>query len=233
MLEITGRFVPIVTPFTDDGATVSEVRLARLLRFYVKNGAEGFMLASETGEFSTLSGSERKHLLELTQRDIQGALPVVTNVTTLSTSSSLDLAQHAARHGARAVVLIPPYFGDLTQAEHIAHVRVISSHSNLPILLADPKGALKEEATAAISHFPNVHMVWPHPEAEKAHADWFRCYNLTVDPMAGVPDSKSSDFVLRNRAAVAKTLLVDADLEVGSPRMPVQPVPYRDIRKAA
>ena len=225
--------MPIVTPFTDDGATLSEVRLARLLRFYMKQGVEGFMLASETGEFATLSLSERKQLVELTLRDTQGARPIVVNVSTLSTSSSLDLAQHAARHGARGVVLLPPFFGDLTQQEHVDHIRVIANHSSLPILLADPSGTLQDEARTAISHFPNVHMVWPHPDCSATHADWFRCYNLMVDPMAGVPDSKPSDFLLRNRAAVAKTLLVDSDLEVGSPRMPVQPVPYREIRKAA
>ena len=64
MLELAGRFVPLVTPFTDDGSTLSEVRLARLVRFYLDRSVEGLALATETGEFGTLSQDERKQLLE-------------------------------------------------------------------------------------------------------------------------------------------------------------------------
>lgn len=233
MLELAGRFVPLVTPFTDDGASLSEVRLSRLLRHYVQQGVQGFALATETGEFATLSLSERKHLVELVFRETQNAKQIVVNVTTLSTSFSLDLAQHAARHGARAVILMPPFFGTYTQAEHVAHVHMVSKHSKLPIIVVDPLHALQEDATGSISHLPNVHLAWPQTDSVAIHGDWFRCYGLEVDPMSGISGSDAGDFVLRNRAAVAKTLLMDFDLEVGPPRMPTQPIPYREIRKAA
>ncbi len=233
MFELAGRFVPIVTPFTDDGASLSEVRLSRLLRFYVKQGVDGFAIATETGEFPTLSLSERKHLVEMVLRETQNAKSVVVNVTTLSTSFSLDLAQHAARHGARAVILMPPFFGAYTQSEHVHHIHMVAKHSHLPIIVVDPTHALQEDATGAISHLPNIHLAWPQTGCTEMHSDWFRCYGLEVDPTSAVEGSKPADFVLRNRAAVAKTLLMDFDLEVGGPRMPTQPIPYREIRKAA
>ncbi|MBC8063719.1 MAG: dihydrodipicolinate synthase family protein [Chlorobia bacterium] len=232
MLELAGNFVPIVTPFTDDGSMLSEVRLARLLRWYLGQGVAGFAVATETGEFGTLTLGERKQLVELVQRETQNALPMIVNISTLATSACLDLAQHASRHGARLVTVIPPYFGAFTQSEHIEHVRVIANHSSLPIVVVDPQETLSEEATSAISHQPNVSLAWPRQDLHRSHADWFRCYGVGVDPGFGIPDSSDADFVLRNRAAVAKTLLLDFDLEVGSPRMPVQPIPYREIRKA-
>lgn len=233
MFGLAGRFVPIVTPFTDDGATLGEVRLARLLRFYVRGGAQGFVLATDTGEFTTLTLSERKQLVEMTVRETQSALPVLVNVSSTSTSFSLDLAQHAGRHGARAVVLMPPYFGRLTQTEHMEHIRVIANHSSLPIIVCDPESELREEALEGIGHLPNVHLAGPHGGSRNTHTDWFQCQQMAVDPMAAVPDSCAADFAGRNRAAVAKTLLLDHEVEVGPPRMPVQPVPYREIRKAA
>ncbi len=233
MFELAGRFVPIVTPFTDDGATLSEVRLSRLLRHYIQLGFDGFVLASETGEFPTQSLAERKSLVEFVMRHSQNAIPVVVNVTSLSTSFSLDLAQHAARHGARAVILAPPFLGPYSQSEHVQHIQMVGKHSKLPIIVVDPHHALQEEGIAVISHLPNVHIAWPFPDVESASADWFRCYGIEVSPVFGISESKNADFVLRNRAAVTKTLLLDSDLEVGSPRMPTLPIPYRDIRKVA
>lgn len=233
MFELAGRMTPLVTPFTDDGASIGEVRIARLVRFYAERGAEGFAIATDTGEFTTLTFTERKQVVEWVQRSCQGSLPLVVNASTLATSSSLDIAQHAARHGARAVLLMPPYYGQFSQAEHVEHVRVVSAYSKLPVVVVDAQELLQEDAKTNISHIPNVHMAWNAPNAPFVATDWFRCYSLIVDPLAGVPGSTEADFVLRNRAAVAKTLLLDSDLEVGKPRMPVQPIPYREIRSAA
>lgn len=232
MLELAGRLVPLVSPFTDDGATMSEVRLSRLVRFYMGRQAEGFVLGTDIGEFTTMSFSERKQLVEWVQLACQG-VPLVVNVSTLSTSSSLDMAQHAARHGARAVTLMPPYYGILSQQEMVEHIRVVGAYSKLPLLVVDTLQVLQEDARTTISHFPNVHLTWNVTDSPFVATDWFRCYDLVVEPMSAVPDSTRSDFLLRNRAAVAKTLLMDCDLEVGPPRMPVQAVLYREIRQAA
>lgn len=233
MLELAGQFIPLITPFTDDGASISEVRLARLLRFYMERGAEGFVVGSDLGEFTSMTLSERKELFEWVHRHTQGAVPVIVNASALSTSACLDLAQHASRHGARAVILMPPFYGSLYQAEHVEHIRTVAAHSHRPILVVDPQSLLQESATSEIGHISNVHLTWPTPDSEFTASDWFRCYGVSVEPMASVPGSTRSDFLLRHRAAVAKTLLLDEDLEVGKPRMPVLPIPYREIRRAA
>ena len=110
MEGIAGLFAPVVTPFTDDGSTVSDVRLSRQVRYLIDRGIAGFVTTSDTGEFLATSFAERKEVLEIVIREAHGR-PVLAHVSTMSTSSSLDLAQHAARHGARAAVLMPPYFG--------------------------------------------------------------------------------------------------------------------------
>jgi hypothetical protein len=233
MLELAGLFVPLITPFTDDGATISEVRLARLLRFYTDRGAEGFIVGSDLGEFTSLTLAERKELFEWVHRHTQASLPIIVNASALSTSSCLDLAQHASRHGARAVTLMPPFYGSFSQAEHVEHIRTVAAHSDRPIIVVDPQCVLQESATGEIGHVSNVHLAWSTPDSEFTASDWFRCYGVSAEPMAAVPSASRSDFLLRHRAAVAKTLLLDEDLEIGKPRMPVLPIPYRDIRKAA
>src|SRR5689334_12427820 len=99
--HLRGSFAPLVTPFTDEGSSISEIRIARLIRALREKGVEGFALATETGEFSSLTLAERKNLVEIAMRETQQSMPLIVHVTASATSSVLDLAQHAERHGAK------------------------------------------------------------------------------------------------------------------------------------
>jgi len=129
--------IPLVTPFTDDTTTISEVRLARSVQWHINQGAAGFVVGSEAGEFASISLSERKQLLEWVIRD-SGALPVYVNVTAMTTASAVDLCQHAARHGARGGVVAPPFVGTFSEAELGGHLTAIRRHGNLPTGYVDP-----------------------------------------------------------------------------------------------
>lgn len=116
---------------------VSEVRLARALRWYLDQGASGFMALSEAGEFASCSLSERKQILEWVVRD-GGGVSVYVNISAMTTASVVDLAQHGARHGSRGAVLLPPYVGGYSEAELTAHVVAVRRHGNMPALYIDP-----------------------------------------------------------------------------------------------
>lgn len=233
MLEVSGQFVPLVTPFTDDGSTIGEVRLARLLRYYVRAQVDGLVVASDLGEFTTLTFAERKQLVEWVHQVSHAELNMIVNVSTLSTSSSLDLAQHASRHGSRAVILMPAYYGEFTQEEHVAHIRMVAKHSDRPVIVVDALQVLETDSCSELAQISEVHLASPMVGREFASTDWFRCKELHVEPMSAIPGSCAEDFKDRNRAAVSKTLMLDLDIEVGPPRMPSQPIPYREIRQAA
>ena len=95
-MELNGVLAPLPTPFTDDGSSISEIRLLRLLRKLQELGVSGYVACCEVGEFVALGRSERKSLVEILLRDPASLIQVVVNVSTLSTPASLDLAQHAA-----------------------------------------------------------------------------------------------------------------------------------------
>lgn len=153
MVDLPRLLVPLVTPFTDDSSSVSEVRLARLVRHLTNQGIEGFVLCSDVGEFTAMSFGERKSIVELVARDSPGTTMVV-NVSSLSTAASLDLTQHAKRHGARAAVLMPPYYGDLSKAEVIGHAQTIARHGSITLIAVNGSaGAGHWEASEEI---PNI-----------------------------------------------------------------------------
>src|SRR6185436_2306742 len=98
----------------------------------------------ETGEFITVSTAERKQVLEILLREAHG-VPVLAHCTRLGTAQSLDLCQHAARHGARAAVIMPPYFGRYSEEEIEQHLRLIAQHAGLPVIVVDPQHLVRSD----------------------------------------------------------------------------------------
>ncbi len=147
MASVAGLLVPLVSPLTDDGSTLSEIRFSRMMRHYAQQGPGGYVVCSEAGEFWSLSLPERKDLAEWALRESQG-LPVVVNVSAATTAASLDLCQHASRHGACAVVITPPPFGRLTAQEQLSHLRTVSRYGNIEMFVAD--AGLLDEATRQV-----------------------------------------------------------------------------------
>jgi dihydrodipicolinate synthase/N-acetylneuraminate lyase len=137
MLELHGLFAPVPSCFTDDGSSLSEARHARLIQRLSDHGVDGFVVATEAGEFTTLSHVERKALVEWTVREARGKA-VIVHVSALSTSVALDLAQHAARHGARAAILTPPYYGEFSLDEVAGFFRMVAQYGGLPVVAVDP-----------------------------------------------------------------------------------------------
>lgn len=138
MLNCEGRFIPLPTPFADDGMSLSEIRMARMIRWYQQFVFGGYVVGSETGEFMTLSFSERKTVLELVYRETRGTLPLLVNVSSLSTGAAVDLAQHAGRHGARGVIALAPYFGQFSAEEESSFFKSILAYGRLPLLAVGP-----------------------------------------------------------------------------------------------
>lgn len=124
--------VPLVTPFTDDTTSISEVRTARLVRHHIDQGAAGFVVCTEAGEVFSLSHSERKQVLEWVIRDTHG-LSVYVNVSSNTTANVIDLAQHAGRHGAKGAIVGLPTHTPLTPEESAAFVASVRRHSNVPV----------------------------------------------------------------------------------------------------
>lgn len=139
LVDILHLVVPLVTPFTDDGTSVSEVRTARLVRWHLEQGAEAFMVGSEAGEYQALAINERNRLLEYVHREALGKA-VYTNISGDTTNASMALAQDANEWGSAGAVLMPPLSSRLTEAEASHYLQVVRRHGQLPIGFIDPVG---------------------------------------------------------------------------------------------
>lgn len=227
MLKASGLFAPIATPFTDDGHQVSEVRLSRQMRSLLGDGIEGIVVASDSGEFTTCGIAERKSLLELAMRECGGRAEVLVNVSSLSTSVSLDLAQHAGRHGARGAVLMPPFYGPLSEDEVVGFLFSVARHAGIPVVVVDPFSSVTAGVREALAGNPSL--VWATPLSEGGYAsiavlgettatDEFVAGDMVATPLAAMFPKLTRDAMTHGEGV---SLKIPATLAaaVGRPRM--------------
>ena len=62
-LELHGVLPALITPFTPDGAAIDDDALAAIVDRLIEGGVGGLVPGGSTGEFTTLTHDERRHLV--------------------------------------------------------------------------------------------------------------------------------------------------------------------------
>ncbi|KAL8851728.1 MAG: hypothetical protein Q9221_003338 [Calogaya cf. arnoldii] len=131
---LRGILVALITPFTDGGHELDEARLHSHIEHLITAGVHGLVPGGTTGEFTAMTLSERKHLLEFCIKHASNRVPVVAGIGALSTKESIDLATHAAQAGAAALMVVPPFYDPVNVTQLRELMSDISSASKLPIM---------------------------------------------------------------------------------------------------
>lgn len=132
--ELSGILVALITPFTDDGKTVHEGRLQAHINRMIEAGVHGLVPGGTTGEFTAMTSEERKNGLELVIKYTAGRVPVVAGIGALSTWECVDLATHAAKAGADALMVVPPFYDPVNYQQLRTLMKEVHEASNLPIM---------------------------------------------------------------------------------------------------
>ncbi|MFZ8926976.1 MAG: dihydrodipicolinate synthase family protein, partial [Candidatus Nanopelagicales bacterium] len=74
-MSITGILVALVTPFTDDFA-VDDAGIQRHVDRMVAAGIHGLVPLGTTGEFTTMTHAERRHVTDAVIEAAAGRIPV-------------------------------------------------------------------------------------------------------------------------------------------------------------
>ena len=92
-----GSLTALVTPFKN--GAVDEAGLARLIEHQIEAGTHGLVPVGTTGENPTLTGEERRRVVELCVEIAAGRVPVIAGTGTNATASTIDLQRHAKTVG--------------------------------------------------------------------------------------------------------------------------------------
>lgn len=146
----TGPMPAVTTAFRPDFSLDEESFTANITRL-LDAGATGIVAAGCTGEFWALSFAERVRLAELTAAACKGHGPAIVGTGAITEGEVIEQIDAARVAGADAVLVMPPYFAHLTDAEIIAHFEAVDAKSTLPIVLYNIPGNAGNAITPAIA----------------------------------------------------------------------------------
>src|SRR5207237_1159064 len=96
-----------------------------------------------TGESPTVSHDEHKRVVEWCIEEAKGRVPVIAGAGSNSTREAIDLAEHAERAGADAVLVVTPYYNKPTQEGMYQHFKAINDAIGIAWQKGDLSTALK------------------------------------------------------------------------------------------
>jgi len=137
-MEFQGTYTAMVTPFKR--GDIDYDAYLKLLDIQRSTGVSGVMPCGCTGEAATVSGAERRKLLEIALERVGEGLQVVPGTGTNSTSSTIALTKEAEAAGAHAAMLITPYYNKPSQAGLLDHYRRVGDATTIPLMLYNVPG---------------------------------------------------------------------------------------------
>lgn len=132
--ELSGILTALVTPFDKNGAIDDEM-LGKVVDRSINAGLDAVVAGGGTGEVSSLSYAERAHVFNVVADRAAGRVPVVANIGALTSKEAIGLGEEATQAGADVLMLITPYYEQLTHAETAKYIKDVASSTELPIML--------------------------------------------------------------------------------------------------
>ena len=134
-MQITGMFLPVPTPFEEDGS-IDTSMMRELVDYYIGVGVDALFIAGSFGNGPAMSVDERKALATVVLEHARARVPVVIHCGTPDPYTSIDLAKHALAAGADGVGFVGPYYyADHSQDEVRMHFKQIGQAIKAPIML--------------------------------------------------------------------------------------------------
>jgi 4-hydroxy-tetrahydrodipicolinate synthase len=154
-----GSIVALVTPMKADG-TLDFEALDRLLEFHLEAATDAVVIAGTTGEAPTLDAGELEDLVARAVATCGERLPVIGGSGSNCTRKTVELTRRVRRAGARAALVVTPYYNKPPQRGLDAHYRMVAEAGGLPVIMYNVPGRtgcdLLPETAAALSEHPEI-----------------------------------------------------------------------------
>ncbi len=153
-----GSITALITPFRN--GEVDEACFQALVQRQIDNGTHGLVPVGTTGESPTLSHEEHKRVVELCIEVAKDKAFVIAGAGSNSTIEAVDLAKHAEKAGAQAVLVVTPYYNKPTQEGLFQHYKAINDAVNIPIFIYNIPGRsvvdMSVETMTRLFALPNI-----------------------------------------------------------------------------
>jgi 4-hydroxy-tetrahydrodipicolinate synthase len=153
-----GSIPALVTPFRN--GKVDDKAFVALIERQIAGGSHALIPCGTTGESTTLSHEEHRHVVELCVKTAAGRVPVIAGAGSNSTEEAIGLLQHAKAVGAHAALVVSPYYNRPTQDGIYAHYKTLNEAVQLPIFVYNVPGRtgsdITPETLGRLAKLPNI-----------------------------------------------------------------------------
>ena len=128
-----GSMTALVTPFKD--GKIDEPAYRALIDWQIASGSHGLVPVGTTGESPTLTHEEHRRAVDICIDEARGRVPVIAGAGSNNTAEAIELARHAERSGADAVLVVTPYYNKPTQEGLYQHFKAVNDAIGIPIII--------------------------------------------------------------------------------------------------
>jgi 4-hydroxy-tetrahydrodipicolinate synthase len=134
--SLEGLYVPLVTPFTDNG-DLAPGALEALAHAVLDDGANGLVALGTTAEAATLSPAERRVVLDTCARVCRArGVPLIAGAGSNATAgTAAELRDLAAWPEVSAALTVVPYYTRPSQDGIVAHFERVAAESPVPVIV--------------------------------------------------------------------------------------------------
>src|ERR1700681_4080651 len=131
---LTGVLPALISPLRGDGK-VDEPAVTRLVEHVIAGGVNGLLALGSTGETASLDETARRTIVSSVVAAAGGRVPGICGGAQSHLAAARAEVEAAARVGAAAALVAPPFYYLIDQATLLAFYRSLAKDSPLPILL--------------------------------------------------------------------------------------------------
>lgn len=137
-MKIHGIIPPVITSFKSNGEFDEDAQ-REVIQFLTPN-VNGFYPIGTYGSGPLMTLQERKRAAEVILDEVNGRVPVIVHVGSITTAQTVELAKHAEQIGADAVGAIPPFYYRYPDSDLLAHFRAIQDSVQIPVFVYNNPG---------------------------------------------------------------------------------------------
>lgn len=124
----------LVTPFRRD-SSLDEAALRRLVRRQVDAGIDFLVPCGTTGENPTLTRHEHLRVVEVTQEEAAGRVPVLAGAGGYNTAEVVALVKELQAMRVDGILSVTPYYNKPTPEGLYQHYKAIAAAVSLPVIV--------------------------------------------------------------------------------------------------
>lgn len=138
--KFKGIFPALLTPFDKDD-NVCQKSVAKLIKYNLQKGVNGFYVGGSTGEGLLLTKEERIQLFDYSAQANEGKSTLIAHVGTLNTKHAIEMAKKAEELGFDAISAVAPYYYSFSVDAIKTYYYEIASSVNIPMIIYNFPGA--------------------------------------------------------------------------------------------